>query len=1049
VAIKCPSCHIDNPETKQYCADCGTKLPSVKDARPEVTETLEAPVRELTTGSTFAGRYQIIEELGHGGMGRVYKVFDEKIKEKIALKLIKPEIASDKETLERFSNEIRLSRRIGHRNVCRMFDLGEAEGAHFITMEYVHGEDLKNMIRMSTGLTVGTVLSVGKQVCDGLAEAHTLGIVHRDLKPQNIMIDQGGNAKIMDFGIARSLRERGITGASMMIGTPEYMSPEQAEAKEVDQQSDIYSLGIILYEMATGRVPFEGETALSIAMKHKGEAPKHPKQLNANIPDDLSRAILKCLEKDKAKRYQTAADLRSELERIEKGIPTTERVVPEKRTLTSREITVKFTMKRALIPALGILGLAIAAVLVWRFWPRTKEIPVASPKPTLAVLYFKNSSGDPHLDKWKDVLPSLLINELRQSPLIKALDQNTVFGLLKKLSLQGVEKYSPEDLMNVARQGGASHLVTGEYLTSGSHFLVEMSLADSKTGQAIYSSKEDVPNAEAISDSVAGMVKKIKTALKIPEKAFEGEMARFADDVSTRNLQALQYYLEGEDLHYRSGSGSARASFEKALALDPEFCMAYALAANSCLAQRDYAKAEQYLSKAVQLKNRVSEKERFFVDAIAYLQSEETLGKAVAILKKIVERYPDFYLARYFLAFWLQADYIGDFDQDVLQWKYFIQNKIKYPFFYYQLAHEYSLHGEYEQAREIFELSSQDIEETADNHVYIAEIYLLEKKFDQALTEFEKACSLTRDDPFYRCQVGLLYFVQHDHERARRFWIELIKKKKGMASWVRGLIEDWTFCIDLVEGKLERINKHVESIIPSDNNLALADHYCWWGRLFLQFGYPQKAREKLEEALGYVEKEEARIKIKGYSQIRLRKCDETFWLAIAYIKMGDVEKAGALFKEYKGMIPDCMQKNYQPALSCLEGNIALAKRNYPQAVRDLESDVATMSKECFDHWNHSQAFDLDCLGDAYFQRGDLAKAGETYKRIFDLQGGRWEWGAIYAKAYYKMGLVYERMNDKPHAREYYTKFLDLWKDADAGLPEVPDAKARLATLKGS
>jgi len=170
---------------------------------------MQAPIKELSTGSTFAGRYQVIEELGKGGMGKVYKVVDTKIKEKIALKLIKPEIASDTETIERFSNELKLARKIRHKNVCGMFDLGETEGAHFITMEYVSGEDLKTMIHMSGMLGLGTMLSVGKQVCDGLAEAHSLGVVHRDLKPTNIMIDKGGNVKIMDFGIARSMRERG------------------------------------------------------------------------------------------------------------------------------------------------------------------------------------------------------------------------------------------------------------------------------------------------------------------------------------------------------------------------------------------------------------------------------------------------------------------------------------------------------------------------------------------------------------------------------------------------------------------------------------------------------------------------------------------------------------------------------------------------------------------------------------------------------------------------------------------------------------------------
>jgi serine/threonine protein kinase len=312
MTIQCPKCKAENPDTKQFCGDCGTQL-TPPDEIPVQTKTIEAPKEELTTGSTFAGRYQIIEELGRGGMGKVYKAQDTEIKEKIALKLIKPEISSDKKTIERFQNELKLARKISHRNVCRMHDLGKSEGNYFITMEYVDGENLKGMIRMMGQLSSGKTISIAKQVCEGLSEAHRIGVVHRDLKPSNIMIDKDGNAKIMDFGIARSLTGKGITGVGVMIGTPEYMSPEQVESKEIDQRSDIYSLGVILYEMVTGQVPFEGDTPYSIGVKHKSEVPRNPKEINPQISDDLNRMILKCLEKEKDKRYQSAGELRSEL----------------------------------------------------------------------------------------------------------------------------------------------------------------------------------------------------------------------------------------------------------------------------------------------------------------------------------------------------------------------------------------------------------------------------------------------------------------------------------------------------------------------------------------------------------------------------------------------------------------------------------------------------------------------------------------------------------------------------------------------------------------
>ncbi|MFC2141930.1 protein kinase [Acidobacteriota bacterium] len=355
--MKCPKCQTENTDTARFCNSCATPLTAAEDARPSFTKTLETPVENLSRGTLFADRYEIIEELGKGGMGRVYRVYDTKVKGEVALKLINPEVAADRNTIERFRNELKLARDISHKNVCRMYDFHEEKGAHFITMEYVRGQDLKGLSRQTGKLTIETSISISKQICEGLSQAHSLGIVHRDLKPSNIMIDKDGNVHLMDFGIARSLKTKGITGSGVIIGTPEYMSPEQAEAKDIDLRSDIYSFGVILYEMLTGMLPFDGDTPLSIALKHKSELFVAPINLNPTIPQRLNSLILKCLEKSKAQRYQDSSEILNELLEIETTIPSIEKEKSKRIPLTSKEITLKLKFKRVIVIAVVLISL--------------------------------------------------------------------------------------------------------------------------------------------------------------------------------------------------------------------------------------------------------------------------------------------------------------------------------------------------------------------------------------------------------------------------------------------------------------------------------------------------------------------------------------------------------------------------------------------------------------------------------------------------------------------------------------------------------------------
>jgi len=602
--MKCPACRTDNPSDSNFCKECSTPLSKRKDLPVSLTETLHQPIKELTAGSNFSDRYQVIEELGKGGMGNVYKVFDTKIKEKIALKLIKPELALDAEVLERFSREMTLARKIGHRNVCRMFDLGEADGVHFLTMEYVSGVDLKTMIRMSGNLDVGTALSIGKQIADGLAEAHGLGIVHRDLKPQNIMIDKGGNAKIMDFGIARSIKGKDITGPSVMIGTPEYMSPEQAEMKDVDHRSDIYSLGIILYEMATGRVPFEGETALAIAMKHKGETPKNPRGLNPHIPDDLSGVILKCLEKDRARRYQSAGEVRSELDRIEKGLPTTERVAPERKPFTSKEITVSFRLKKLFIPAAAIIAVAVIGIVLLKVSTKKAASPAAPPNRSIAVLPFENL-GDAKED---EAFSSGITEDITiQLSKISELDVRSQTSAMRyKKSNLGIKE--------IGRELNVVYILDGSVRRADSQVRITTRLIDTATDKNIWADTfdRDMKEIFAIQSDIA---QQIAAALKA--KLTPAEKERI-EKKPTKDIRAYEYYLQGKFYSYGTTLGDidlALRMFERAIALDPAFAQAYAGLALTCI-KRDFyfepgrgwdKKAFQAVDKALDLDSNLAE----------------------------------------------------------------------------------------------------------------------------------------------------------------------------------------------------------------------------------------------------------------------------------------------------------------------------------------------------------------------------------------------------------------------------------------------------------
>lgn len=592
--IKCPHCQSENPEAAQYCAECGIKIEPVKVTGSNQVKPIQPSREALVVGSTFGQRYKIIAELGQGSLGKIYKAFDMSREKEVVLKLVKPEIAQYKKTLELFSTDLKAARKIVHRNVARMFDFNEAEGISYIRMEYAQGQDLKELISQARRMRIEKTLAIATQVSEGLAQAHRLGIVHGDLKPSNIMVDKDGTAKILNFGVAASVYAKGISDAGGILSSPQYMSPERLEGKDVDPKSDIYSLGIILFEMVTGHVPFEGDDPAAIAQRHKTEIPKIPDELGPIIPLDLSRLILKCLEKDKKKRYQTAEDLRSDLDNIGRPLLPAEPAeaikrkkipIPPQKTVAPKEVKKKaakqikkeekkdgkkeaYDFRKLLVPALVSLGVIVLGVVIWQFILKPSKGagtgPAAAEKRSVAVLPFEDLSPAKEHEYLGDGMAEALIDALAN------IDALWVPARTSSFSLKGTSLTET----GIGHNLGVEYVLKTNLQVIQDKLLVTAKLVQVKGGITVWSNQYNRIMADIL-PIVEEIARDILKALQVklsPEKE-----ASFMTSPA-KNPEAYDLYLQGRFLRNKGGKenlGKAILCYQKASEKDPTLALAY------------------------------------------------------------------------------------------------------------------------------------------------------------------------------------------------------------------------------------------------------------------------------------------------------------------------------------------------------------------------------------------------------------------------------------------------------------------------------------------
>ena len=591
---------------------------------------------ELRIGTLFAGRYEILSILGQGGMGRVYKARDRELDRLIALKTIRLDTAEGPEALARFKQELLLARKVTHKNVVRIFDLGEAEGIKFFTMEYIPGDSLKAFIRRRGKLPAREAATVGRQILSALEEAHAQGIVHRDLKPQNVMIEaEHGSAHLMDFGIARATEETGMTATGAIVGTPDYMSPEQVKGEKAGTASDVFAFGVILYEMLTGELPYQADSPMSKVMMRLSHRPRPVRELSADVPKYLDRVVRRCLEIDPVLRYQRAGEVLADLERESASLAYTMRF---RRTVRQRRRWIAGAAVAAALLAAG----SWAVVLRARPTANTPSAAVVATGPvhTLAILPLTNASGSRELDWLREGLADMLVTDLSQSRYVRPVPADRVYRVLREIGSGERTRFDESALEAVSQRAPAETVLHGQFVQSGSR--VRLDLVLRRAGSGVPQPIKAEGDASQVLELVDQIAREVKQRLDLTPEQIRGDTARPFSEVATANVPALQAYQDGLAQSRAGSAQGAVARLKAAVAADPAFAMAWTRLAEAYLDAGEQREAEAAVDRALSLAEKapLPLAQRYQVHAIA-ASVKEDLATAAASYRELATLYPD------------------------------------------------------------------------------------------------------------------------------------------------------------------------------------------------------------------------------------------------------------------------------------------------------------------------------------------------------------------------------------------------------------------------